>query len=132
VIESFTVTMRRHLAEHLAAESTLPVFRYQPDDITQLPCLVIGRPGKTETELPSVMTMRLDIVLLGRRVNDDDSQAELDAYDDATFAALGSTRSFKLGDVQYRCVEGRAGTASVAAMDYPAYSYTVVCDISTC
>lgn len=134
-MESFIVDLRRDLRDLLRAECSTPVYGYLPDDVAHLPCLAVGRPGARDSGTPAVMTMSADITLLGRRISDEDSQAELDALADEVFDALGCTRNVKIGADQPRfavCRSFRPGTAIVAGLEYPAYLFTVDVDILTC
>lgn len=134
-MESFIVDLRRDVRDLLRAECSTPVYGYLPDDVAHLPCLAVGRPGGRDSGTPAVMRMSLDITLLGRRISDEDSKAELDALADEVFDALGCTRNVKIGADQPRfavCRSFRPGTAIVAGLEYPAYLFTVDVDILTC
>lgn len=77
------VTFREALYRMLVATATVPVYRYLPGSADELPCLVVGRPGGgTDPDVSAVVRMSGDVVALGRRDNDDDAQAELDALGD--------------------------------------------------
>lgn len=131
--EPFIGRFRRQLADLLRVEGSLPVYSYLPDDVAHLPVYVIGRPSTTESATPAVMTQTLDVFVLGRRVSDEDSQAELDAYADECFDVLGGTRGTKIGDRQgIRCTGVLAGSVIVAGAEIPCYSLSVATDILTC
>src|SRR5438552_13568580 len=99
-----------------------PTYGHLPDDVAHVPCLVVGRPTIGESGIPAVMTMRLEVLVLGRRLNDNDAQAELDAIADETFDVLGATRGTKLGDRLLSCTEVRPLSVLVAGLEYPAYA----------
>jgi hypothetical protein len=131
--EPFIVDLVAKLTALLREARTLPpVYGYLPDDVAHLPVLVVGRPDLTDSGTPAVMTQRVDVVLLGRRIADEDAQAELNGLGDECFDTLGGTRGVKVGIDALRCVEVRAGSVSVAGQDMPAYSFTVARDVITC
>ena len=133
--ESFITDLRRDLHALLRAECSAPVYGYQPDDVAHIPCIAVGRPTAAESSTPAVMTMTLDVTLLGRRISDEDSQAELDALADELFDALGCTGNVKVGTDEPRlitCPAFRPASVTVAGLDYPAYLFTVNADIATC
>jgi hypothetical protein len=84
-------------ARPVARRCSVPVYGYLPDDVAHLPCLAVGRPSARDSGTPAVMTMTLDATLLGRRISDEDSQAELDALADELFDVAGCTRGVKIG-----------------------------------
>lgn len=126
------VEFRRAVTELLARTSSVPVIGYLPDDVAELPCLVVGRPSIQETATPALMRLSLDVSLLGRRVSDNDSQAELDALADQMFTNLGGTRNVKRNDLIMRCTLILPATVIVAGSEYPAYLATVTTDAMTC
>ena len=133
--ERFIVEFREQVTDLLRSTCSVPVYGWLPDDVAHLPVIAVGRPGERESGTPTVGTMSLDITLLGRRIADEDSQAELDALADELWGALGYTRGVKIGATQPRlltCHTFRPGTALVAGLDYPAYLFTVTIDISVC
>lgn len=133
--ESFIVDLRRDVRDLLRAECSVPVYGYLPDDVAHLPCIAVGRPTAGESSTPAVMTMSLDVTLLGRRISDEDAQAELDALADELFDALGCTGNVKIGGDVPRlitCSAFRPASVTVAGLDYPAYLFTVNADIATC
>jgi hypothetical protein len=130
--EPFIVEFRRQLRDLLRSEGPVPVYGYLPDDVAHLPVCVVGRPSTVESGTPAVMTQSLDVMLLGRRIADEDAQTELDGLGDEIFEVLGATRGVKVGADMFRCLEVRSGTVSVAGQEIPAYSFTVARDIITC
>ena len=132
VSDQFIQWMRRMVATLLSETCTPPVYSYLPDDVAHLPCLVVGRPSMRETGTPIVMRQTLDVTLLGRRISDEDSQAELDAYADELFDALGATRGVKVDTSMLTCRTFVPGTVLVASSEYPAYLATVTIDITSC
>jgi len=125
--------MRAKVRDLLRTEGTLPVYGYLPDDPAHLPCYVVGRPDITESGQSAVMSLSVDVFVLGRRIADDDAQAELDGYGDEAFDIFGGTRGVKIGDGQLlACRAVTAATVVVAGVDIPCYSLSVDTDILTC
>jgi len=133
-MDRFIGDLRKAVTDLLRQSSSIPVYGYLPDDVAHLPVAVVGRPTISESATAAVMTMTLDVLVLGRRVNDDDAQAELDALADETFDIVGGTRGVKFGDPMrlLSCTEIRPMTVLVAGLEFPAYSFTVDYDILTC
>lgn len=132
-METFITDFRRRVANHLRAECTsLPVFKYLPDDPAHIPCAVVGRPRLAEAAQPAVMDLSLDVAVLGRRVADDDAQAELDALTDDVVDAWGGTRGVKVDDVSFHQTGVEPGTVLVAGVEYPAYLVTVESSVMSC
>ena len=133
-MDRFIADLRRQLRDLMRREGNLPVYGYLPDDVAHLPCTVIGRPSIGESGTPAVMTMSVDVYVLGRRLSDEDAQAELDAYADEAFDVLGATRGVKINDQPQlaRCVDVSPGTVNVAGLEMPVYSFSVAYDVMTC
>jgi hypothetical protein len=132
-MESFITTLRRQVRDLFRAEGTLPVYGFLPDDVAHLPCYVVGRPSISESGTAAVMTVTMDVIVLGRRVGDEDAQAELDGYGDEAFDVLGCTRGVKIADGQLlACRSVTAASVNVAGNDIPCYSLSVDTDILTC
>lgn len=128
----FVVPFRKKVTDLLRSRGAVPVYGYLPDDVAHLPCHVVGRPTITESGTPALMTLSLDISLLGRRIADEDSQAELDAYADQLFDLLGGTRSIRTGDIHLRCTGLLPATVFVAGNEMPAYIASVSMDALSC
>lgn len=112
---------------------SVETYSYLPNDVTALPCHVIGRPSARESGLaPVVMTLTLDVTLLGRRIRDEDAQAELDVLVDELFDLLGGTRSVVLTGGHLRCTDITPGTVLVAGVETPTYVASVSMDVLSC
>jgi len=125
------VEFRRAVFDALGATS-IPVYGYLPDDVAHLPCHVVGRPLLRESGSAAVLTLELGVTLLGRRISDQDAQAELDALGDELVKALGGTRSRDVNRIHLRMTALDPGTATVAGVDIPAYVATVDTETLTC
>lgn len=123
---------RAAVVDVLTSTASVPVIGFLPDDVAELPVLVVGRPSIREAGIKALMALSLDVTLLGRRISDDDSQAELDALADELFTNLGGTRNVKSNDLMLRCTLILPATVLVAGLEYPAYLATVTTDTMTC
>jgi len=130
--DSFLADFRRLVADVVTERCSPPMYRYLPDDVAHLPVIVVGRPSALPGSISAVMRMSLDVTLLGRRISDDDSQAELDAYGDELWFAFGGTRGIKVNDEHLACRAVEPGTVIVAALEYPAYTITITLDTLSC
>jgi hypothetical protein len=109
-----------------------------PDDPAELPCVIVGLP-ELRPESETVFDARCSVYVVAERTNGPGVEANLVAYTDAVFAALGGVRGFNTGtDVD-------AGQVGVLAVDtvlptrleiggqqYPAYSLTVATSLTEC
>lgn len=106
-----------------------PLWDEIPDDIAELPCVVVGRPGGQEsTATPVVWDLALTVWVIGRRQQAGGSEAELLALLDDVFVAFGGTRgagAFTLSRVVAQLV-------NIAGNDCPAYAVTVEQASATC
>jgi hypothetical protein len=125
------VEFRRAVFDALGSTS-VPVYGFLPDDVAHLPCHVVGRPLLRESGTAAVLTLELGVTLLGRRISDQDAQAELDALADELVKALGGTRSREVNGMHLRMTALDPGTATVAGVDIPAYVATVDTETLTC
>ena len=128
----FVVAFRRAVTDLIRDRGAVPTYGYLPDDVAHLPCYVVGRPTIIESATPAVMTLTLDVTLLGRRINDQDSQAELDALADQLFDVLGGTRNVRVADNHVRCTQLLPATVFVANSECPAYIASVSQDAISC
>lgn len=131
VITGVIAPFRSEVAR-LVNTTGLATYTYLPDDPGHLPCYVVGRPSIREGLTSGVMLMSVDVTLLGRRISDEDSQAELDAYGDQLFTVLGGTRNVKVDGTYLRCELLLPATVIVAGMEFPAYIATVSTETLTC
>lgn len=132
-MDRFITDLRRALTGLLREECSIPVYGWLPDDVAHLPVLVVGRPSLRESILPTVMRQECDITLLGRRINNEDAQAQLDALADETLNALGGTAGTKILESHLVALTVEVpATVLVAGNEYPAYLFTVAYDVSTC
>ena len=126
------VGFRRAVYDLLREKTSIPVFRYLPDDVAHLPCHVVGRVGLRPAGTPAVGVLELTVNLVGRRISDDDAQAELDALADELIAALGGTRQVVVDGGALWATGVDPGTVVVAGQEFPAYLATVNTETLTC
>jgi len=101
-----------------------PVFPYYPEDAAMVPCVVVGRPtiDQSEDYQPSDFTTRLPVIILGRRIGDDDTQDELDRVSDEVIERI----------IPYHQFNVAPGIETVAGLGYPAYVVTVIIALRLC
>ena len=111
-----------------------PVWDTIPDDVAEVPCLVVARPGADQTSTKVVFDLSLDVFVIGRRQQAGGSEDELVALADDVFLVFGETRStssldgeFSLGVVR---IDPRVVT--IAGLDCPAYVVSVESSAATC
>ena len=131
-MDQFITPFRRMVTTLVRERTGLETYGYLPDDVAHLPCHVVGRPTMREFNTKGVMTLTLDVTLLGRRISDEDSQMELDVLADQLFVVLGGTRSVKVDDSHLRCTLVLPGTVLVAGQEHPAYIASVSQEAMSC
>ena len=128
----FIQPFRSTVTEMLKTRCSVPVYGWLPDDVAHVPVLVVGRPSIRESRTPGISTLTLTVNLLGRRISDEDSQAELDALADQLFIVLGGTKNVKRNDLTMRCTQFLPGTVIVAGQEMPAYLADVAIEAVSC
>jgi hypothetical protein len=108
----------------------IPVRLWLPGEATELPCYVVGRPDLDEGTPRSIAQVSVPVYALGRTLRDDDAQAELDDMADLLIATLW--RPVQDAAQTYRLTRGRATVLSIAAVEVPAYTMTVVSSVQPC
>ena len=113
--------LRRMVASNLE-NAPWPVYSYKPDDVNEIPCIVVDRPT-IEINVQH-HTVSLPVVVIGRRDGTEDAQTELD--DTASEVA----RMLAGPELAVERIE--PATAGVAELVYPAYQITVACGVTYC
>lgn len=118
----------------LADKLATPMWDHVPDDVAELPCLVVARPSATQTTTSVVFDTAVDVIVIGRRQQAGGNEAELITLADDVWTTLGGTRAthgtpsdFVLGVTR---VDPRVVT--VAGQECSAYVITVESSIATC
>lgn len=109
-----------------------PLWDAVPDDVAELPCVVIGLPSSRQTSTAVVFDLALDVIVVGRRQDAGDAEEELVALADEVWTVLGGTRGTKQDsvDVAVRSVDPRVVT--IAGLDVSAYVVSVESSAATC
>ena len=111
----------------------VPLWDTIPDDVAELPCLVVGRPGSRQTADRVVFDLGLQVFVIGRRQQAGASEDELVALADSVFDALGGTRGAKSPDRQVLTITRvDPRTLTIAGIDVPAYSVEVTASAASC
>ena len=91
-----------------------------------------GGPPSANPVTPGVATLELPVTLLGRRIADEDAQAQLDAFGDELLKVLGGSKNRQVNGLFLRCTSLDPGTVFVAGTEIPAYVATVDTEDLTC
>ena len=105
-----------------------PVYGWLPADTAELPAIVVGRPTlNPDDSLATAVAYTFPILVIGRRIVDDDSQAELDRTTDEVLAALKAfVGGLVLGPLHRATVSSvEPDVVSIAGDEYPAYRVVV-------
>jgi len=119
--------MIRQVRDKLAAELALadppwPVYAYKPDNVNEVPAIVIDRPAIDINVQHHTFT--LAVVVIGRRNGTEDAQVELDE----TTSWVART----VAGPEFAVIRIEPATATVAELTYPAYQITVTCGVTYC
>lgn len=116
---------RSAVFDFLAAQADLADLtphRYLPDDVNEVPALVVGRPSFFPTRDANVAAIDVPLYVVGRRLNDDGAQEELDAWADRVLVHAHR----RIPGVQVATgVRATPETVQVAGQDFPAYLITL-------
>jgi hypothetical protein len=125
---------RAEVHDTLAASlNGTPLWDVLPDDVNELPCVVVGRPSGHQTKQAVVFDLDLQVFVVGRRQQAGASEDELTALADTVFAALGGTRGIRAPaglSIAVTRVDPRLLT--IAGNECPAYAVEVEASDTTC
>lgn len=116
--------LRVKLANDIDSQDGLPcpVYAYQPDDLNEVPCIVVDRPLVTVDVQHSVFTIA--VVVIGRRDGTEDAQAELDD--------LAAWTARVIAGPEFAVQSIAPSIRNVADLVYPTYDITVACGVTYC
>jgi len=122
-------TIRALVAARLTP-APAPLYRYLPDRVDDLPCIVVGRPSLSESDIAAIVQVSTPVFVCGRTVRDDDAQDELDGLTETITPRLwrpwsAEGVSLKLTDVDPTVLE-------IGGTDVPAYTLTIVAEATYC
>jgi hypothetical protein len=104
-----------------------------PDDIAEVPCLVVGRPGARQTSTAVVFDLDLSVYVIGRRQRAGGAEDELTDWADKVLAALGGTRGARgPSGLTVAVVRIDPRQLSIAGQECPAYAVQVEASATTC
>jgi hypothetical protein len=114
---------RSSIAEHLRTTPSLAgvtVLDQMPDDLNDVPCLVVGRPSIAPGRESQVDEVETVVFVVGRRLSDSGAQPELDALADAVYAAAFA-RIVGLPGIGSIEVRADPNTTAIAGVEHPVY-----------
>lgn len=124
------ISVTRQLVHALLAGAPVPLHRWLPGNVDDLPAIVVGRPSLTEGTSAALASITVPVHALGRTVRDDEAQAELDSLADLLVARLWKppqTEGVSLG-----LTSCTPGVIEIAGVDVPAYTATVAATTAYC
>lgn len=121
-------TFRKGVYDLLVKQEVAPVHQYLPDDVAELPCLIVAPPSLRDGTAPGTFDLDLTVYVIGRRTNDDDAQRELDLTADRVILSLGGTR----GHIGYAVTSSDPQTVPISGQDHPAHAITITTTTATC
>lgn len=117
----------------LAALPDVPLWGTIPEDVNELPCVVVGLPGTRQAAERVVHNLSASVYVIGRRTSAGGAEDELVDLADRVFLALGGTRGTKSPGGQVigvSRVDPRQLT--VAGQEVPAYLVEADASATTC
>lgn len=126
------VEFRTAVSDRIAAQlPTVPLWRVVPNDIAEVPCIVVVRPAARETSVTVVFDLTVDTYVIGRTVDAGGSDDELVALADDVWAAFLGTRGVR-GDIPLEARSLEPRVVSIAGQDLPAYLIVIESSVATC
>lgn len=116
----------------LVEQDLLPVREFVPDDLAELPCIVLGAPSLGDGDEQGTYDLTLPVYVVGRRFGDDDAQDELTRYTDQTITIFGGTRGRRAHHHNFAVVAASPEVRSAGGTDVPVYLLTVTSTAITC
>ncbi len=116
----------------LGTQSVVPVVEFVPDDVANVPCVVVGRPDVRAGDAPTLFDLDLDLWVIGNRNVVGGTGDQLDEMTDEILATFGGTRSTSFGGVPLQATSVSARTVDIANFTYPCYTITVETTTHTC
>lgn len=128
------VEFRAAVVEVLKDKLDTPLWETIPDDVAELPCIVVAMPGAVQTSTAVVFDTSVDVVVIGRRQQAGESESELVALTDDVWLTLGATRGTRdaAGAYSLGVVRLDPRVVTVAGQQCSAYVITVESSIATC
>jgi len=103
-----------------------PVLRWLPEDVEELPCVVVGRPAyNVSPEITTGYQVTTVVTLVGRRATSDDAQQELDMAMWEVMNALNLFKGFMDGQQRYQVTDSVPDLVAIASEEYPCYRYAI-------
>lgn len=110
-----------------------PLWPEIPEDVAEVPCIVVGRSGGRESAQAVVFDLDLIVWVIGRRQKAGGAEDELDLLTDQVFDALGGTKGTKSPNgtvIAATRVDPRV--VNIAGQECPASAVAVVASAVTC
>jgi hypothetical protein len=121
------VEFRSEIKALFDSQDVLPLHHFVPDDVAELPCIVLGPPSLADGE-PGTFDLTCEVYVCGRRIGDADSQHELDQYADQIITILGGVK----GRHNLAVTAATPQLVPVAGSDIPTYRITVETTVRNC
>lgn len=126
-------SFRAAVIAHLDATLTTPVHTSIPDDVAEVPCVVVGLASVDQGNAAAVLDLEATVWAIGRRQSAGGRDVELDELADAILESFGGTRAVTLATGETIHATGAAGrTVEIASKQHPAYTITVETSTVTC
>lgn len=117
---------RAAVAAHMSGQPDLvdlPVHSFLPDDVNEVPCLVVGRPSYYPGREAGVDNLDVPLYVVGRRLHDEEAQVELDQWTDLVL--VHAMQRIPGPPQVSTAVRASPETVQVAGSDFPAYVVTL-------
>lgn len=108
------------------------VWDHIPDDVNEVPCVVVGNPQARESNNRVVFLCSIEVFVIGRRQQAGGNSAELRGLVDWLWSAFNGTRAKKSSGYVLTIRNLVPRVLSIAGLDCPAYSVTVDSELATC
>lgn len=108
------------------------VWDHVPNDIAEVPCVVVANPQARETSTKVVFDLSVDVFAVGRRQEAGGAAQEVRQLADQVWQVFNGTRAASSNGYVLTVRNLLPRVLSIAGLDCPAYSLTVDSSIATC
>jgi hypothetical protein len=115
-----------------ASNLSIAVWDKIPDNLNELPCVVVGRPGAVPSADSGVFEMTVEVFVIARRQQAGDYEKELLDLTDEVWTALGGTTGTVADGYRLSLRGMLPRILTVAGEEIIAYAIGVITSESTC
>src|SRR5882672_9522373 len=116
---------RTAVFELIEAANIAPVWDVIPDDVNELPCVVVARPLTRQTATAVVFDLELELFIIGLRQQAGGSEQGLTVLADQLWLLFNGTRATNNNGYSLGVQSAVPSEQNIAGLGYPAYTMTI-------